>query len=183
MHLHWKQRTISKLPSFLQPSKRLSSGIATDDFKWVHYKSQNSLVLTSSKSPSATTFLKIANKGLQNVLGRSSICNFSRLMNILSKGWTNNYFNSRWNKSTAANIVWIVWKRDLAKGIIIDTFWIYFNVHIQPRFQAVTIVPIEANYFNNLQINKQFLLRQLKIKLENMQFVGMTQRSRRRRLT
>ena len=183
MHLHWKQRAISKLPSFLQLSKRLSSVIATDDFKWVLFKSLNSLILTSSKSPSATTFLTIANKGLQNVLGRSNISNFSRLMNILSKGWTNNYFNSRRDKSTAANIVWIFWKRDLAKGIIIETFWIYFNVHIQPRFQAVMIVPIEANYFNNFQINNQSLLRQLKIKLENMQFVGMTQRSRRRRLT
>ena len=44
------------------------------------------------------------------------------------------------------------------------------------------IVPIEANYFNNLQINKQPLSRQLNIKLENMQFVGMTERWRRRRL-
>ena len=41
---------------------------------------------------------------------------------------------------------------------------------------------IEANYFNNLKINKQSLLRQLKIKQENMQVVGMTQLSRRWRL-
>ena len=183
MHLHWKHRAISKLPSFLQLSKRLSSVIATDDFKWVLFKSLNSLILTSSKSHSATTCLTIANKGLQNVIGLSNIYDFSRLMNILSKSWTNNYFNSRRNKSTAANIVWIFWKRDSAKGIIIDTFRIYFNVQIQPRFQAVMIVPIEANYFNNLQINNQSLLRQLKIKLENMQFVGMKQRSRWRMLT
>ena len=30
------------------------------------------------------------------------------------------------------------------------------------------IVPIEANYFNNFQINKQSLSRQLNIKQENM---------------
>ena len=44
------------------------------------------------------------------------------------------------------------------------------------------IVPIEPNDFNNLQINKQPLSRQLSIKLENMQFVGMTERWRLRRL-
>ena len=31
--------------------------------------------------------------------------------------------------------------------------------YTQPRFQAVMLVPIEASYFNNLQINKQSLLR------------------------
>ena len=65
-------------------------------------------------------------------------------------------------------------KKGFGKEIIIDTFWTYFNVHIQRRFQAVMIVPIEASYFNNFQISKQSLLPQLKIKLENMRFVGMT---------
>ena len=46
--------------------------------------------------------------------------------------------------------------------------------YTQPRFQAVMLVPIEASYFNNLQINKQSLLPQLMIKLENMRLVGMT---------
>ena len=48
--------------------------------------------------------------------------------------------------------------------------------------QAVIIVPIEANHLKNLQINKQSVLRELKFKLENMQFVGMKQRSRWRML-
>ena len=35
MHIDWQHRAISKLPFFLLQSKRLSSVIATDDFKWV----------------------------------------------------------------------------------------------------------------------------------------------------
>ena len=128
MHLHWQQRVISNIPFFLQLSKRLSSVIASNEFKWVS-QSLSGLTLASSKSSWATALLTIAIKGLQNILGRSRFSNISCLTNVRSKGRTKNYFRG----VTKALLPTLY--GSISKGI-----WIYmeYNIHTYARTHART---------------------------------------------